>query len=197
MFLSAGGHRIADDISLMVGGHAPQLGLTLIEVLFALTVIAFALLGVAGMFPAALRSVLSGGQTTKATALAREMMDMIRADQFSQLVTRYNNLNTDTVTVDCLTFPPNPPVYDVNFNKKKWKCDLRVTAAAISGQPLSEGQGLPGAYGTVIVACVDQNGTNKTCNDATDLLRRVTVTVTWQSQGSKSVSLVTYVARYI
>ena len=182
--------------SLGIGLSDARRGLTLIEVLFALTIMAFALLGVAGMFPAALRSVLSGGQTTKATALAREMVDMIRADDFRQIYTKYTNLNTDTVTVDCLTFPPNPPVYDVDFNKKKWKCDLRVTAAGISGQLLSEGQGLPGAYGTVIVACVNPDGTSKTCSDTTDLLRRVTVTVTWQSQGSKSVSLVTYVAQY-
>ena len=134
---------------------------------------AFALLGVAGMFPAALRAVLSGGQTTKATALAREMVEMIRGDDFSQIRTNYNNLNTNNVTVDCLSFPPNPPTYGADFNKKRWKCDLRATAAGISGQPLSEGQGLPNAVGTVIVACVNPNGTTKTCNDATDLLRRV------------------------
>jgi len=180
---------------LILGRRLSRLGLTLIEILFALSVMAFALLGVAGMFPSALRSVLTGGQTTKATALAREMVDMIRSDEFRQLVSRYNNLDTRTVNVNCLYFPPNPPAYDAGFNKKKWKCDLQATAAGISGQPLSEGQGLPGAYGTVGVACVNPSGTSKTCSD-TDLLRRVTVTVTWQSQGWKSVSLVTYVAQY-
>jgi type IV pilus modification protein PilV len=183
-------------VFLSAAGSTAGLGLTLIEILFALSVMAFALLGVAGMFPAALRAVLSGGQTTKATALAREMVEMIRGDDFSQIRTNYNNLNTNNVTVDCLSFPPNPPTYGADFNKKRWKCDLRATAAGISGQPLSEGQGLPNAVGTVIVACVNPNGTTKTCNDATDLLRRVTVTVTWENQGSKSVSLVTYVAKY-
>ena len=48
-------------------GRLDGVGLTLIEVLFALSVLAFALLGVAGMFPSAMRSVSVGGQMTKAT----------------------------------------------------------------------------------------------------------------------------------
>ena len=41
-------------------------GLTMVELLFAVSILAFVTLGVAGMFPAAYSSVLRGGQVTKA-----------------------------------------------------------------------------------------------------------------------------------
>lgn len=167
---------------MRVGGRVGPAGLTLIEFLFAVSITAFTGLGVAGMFPAAFRSVVTGGQVTKATILAQEMADMIRADTFGN-VSAYGNTNTQA-SLTCLT----PPTTDCT-NKLKWKNDILATTAQSTGRGLSEG------YGTVAVACVDPNGTSKTCDDANDDLRRVTVTVTWDRQGSRSVSLVTYVAR--
>ena len=154
-------------------------GLTLIEFLFAISITAITGLGVAGMFPAALRSVVMGGQTTKATVLVQEMADMIRIDTFSN-VSSYNNLTTTTTCTGTST---------LCVNKTKWTNDLLAAEAQTTGK------GLPAGYGTVSVACVNPNGTSKTCDDANDDLRRVTVAVTWDRQGSRSVSLVTYVAR--
>ena len=153
-------------------------GLTLVEFLFAVSVTAIAGLGVAGMFPAALRSVVTGGQTTKATVLGQEMADMIRADTFSN-VSSYDSLDTRTTCTGTST---------LCVNKTKWTNDILAATAQTTGQ------GLPAGYGTVSVVCVNPDGTNKTCS-TTDDLRRVTVTVTWDRQGSRSVSLVTYVAR--
>jgi type IV pilus modification protein PilV len=179
---------VSGDVPLRVGRWTGQAGLTLVEFLFAISVIAFTGLGVAGMFPAALRSVASGGQVTKATVLAQSMADMIRNDPFDTLETRYNNLNTSTdTTLQALTCPVTPSGYDADSNKKKWKCDIAATTAQLSGR------GLPSGYGTVFVACLNADGTTGTCG-STDL-RRVTVTVTWDGAGSRSVSLVTYVAR--
>jgi type IV pilus modification protein PilV len=181
-----------------MGGQSDRPGLTLIEVLFAISILAFALLGVAGMFPSAMRSVHSGGETTKATILARGMIDMIRADTFDSLVSRYNNLDTSKVTVTCPVTPPTPSNPDADYNKKKWKCDIAASGTRDTGQ------GLPAGRGTVTVACVDFDTTtpfkekNIACPTPgpTDYTtRKVTVTVTWGSQGSPSVSLVTYVAR--
>lgn len=176
----------------IAGSNRP--GLTLVETLFAVSILAFALLGVAGMFPSAMRSVQSGGQTTKATMLAREMIDMIRADAFNSLVATYNNFDTSTLTVTCpvaQTIPPATP--DPNYNKKKWTCDI-----AASGT-LNTGQGLAGGRGTVAVACVYFNTTTPFA-EMSDLgctmnTRKVTVTLTWGPQQSYSVSLVTYVAQ--
>jgi type IV pilus modification protein PilV len=159
-------------------------GLTLLELLFAVSVISVTLLGVAGMFPSALRSVVSGGQVTKATILAQEMIDMIRNDPFDTLVTRYSGFNTQTLTAGC---PVSPAGFDPDSNKKKWKCDLLATEAQDSGR------GLPGGFGTVTVACLNADGSVGSCS-GTDL-RQVTVTVRWDRTGSRSVSLVSYVVR--
>ena len=166
--------------------------------MFAVSVLAFALLGVAGMFPSAMRSVHSGGETTKATILARGMIDMIRADTVYSLVPGYNGLDTNTVTVTCPVTPPTPSSPDPSYNKKKWKCDIAASGTRDTGQ------GLPGGRGTVTVTCVDFDTTtpfkekNISCpppdrNDYTT--KKVTVTVTWGDKGSRSVSLVTYVTR--
>lgn len=168
------------DVFLRTRGRLGLAGLTLVEFLFAVSVTAIAGLGVAGMFPAALRSVVTGGQVTKATVLAQEMVDMIRADSFANV---YNYNNTDvTSTFTCSSSGT------VCTNRLKWKNDIQAADAQTTGQ------GLPDGKGTVSVACVNPDGTNKTCSSSDDL-RRVTVTVTWDREGSRSVSLVTYVAR--
>ncbi len=161
-------------------------GLTLVEFLFAISVVAFTGLGVAGMFPAALRSVVVGGQVTKATILAQEMADMIRADTFPNV--RYYDATDTRKAILCTP----PTTYCTN--QLKWKNDLSPTAAQ------STGRGLPSGYGTVAVACVKADGTSDTFSACTTdpnhtHLWRVTVTVTWDRQGSRSVSLVSYVAR--
>ena len=174
------------DVSAIVrtGRGLGPAGLTLIEFLFAVSVFAITGLGVAGMFPAAFRSVVVGGQVTKATILAQEMADMIRADTFTN-VSAY--INTDTRNaITCPTLPTTDCT-----NKLKWKNDLSATTAQ------STGQGLPSGYGTVVVVCVNADGTTNTTSPCPTDLRKVTVTVTWdrQGQGSRSVSLVSYVAR--
>jgi Tfp pilus assembly protein PilV len=164
-------------------------GLTLIEFLFATSIMAVVALGVAGMFPAALRSVVTGGHVTKATALAREMAEMIRLEaarpeRFDSLISDYNGTNTDTVNYNCLTGTPS-----TRTPKEKWKCDIVATTAQQSGS------GLPAGYGTVAVTCINANGTENTTNPCTTDLRRATVTVTWEPTGSRSVSVVTNVVR--
>jgi prepilin-type N-terminal cleavage/methylation domain-containing protein len=161
-------------------------GLTLVEFLIATAIVSFAMLGVASMFPAALRSVIAGGETTKATMLVQAMTDIIRSEPFDLIDARYKNLNTQTLSVSCpLDEVGAPPPYD-DYIAKRWACDLHMTGARDSGQ------GLSGAYGRVSVACVDASGTTVACPSA---LRRVTVTVFWGESGSRSVSLVSHVAR--
>jgi type IV pilus modification protein PilV len=161
-------------------------GLTLVEFLIATAIATVAVLGVASMFPAALRTVIAGGQTTKGTLLAQEMMDIIRSEPFDTIETRYNNVNTQNLSVSCpLDEVAAPPPYD-DYTVKRWACDLRMTGAQDSGQ------GLPRAYGRVSVECVDVSGATVTCPSS---LRRVTVTVFWSEGGSRSARLVSHVAR--
>ena len=171
------------------GRRATSTGLTLVEFLIATSIMAFVALGVAAMFPAALRSVITGGNVTKATALAQEMAEMIRLDAaqsggFDSLISNYNGMNTTTVNYNCLT-----GTVANRTPAQKWKCDIVATAAQESGR------GLPAGYGTVAVTCINANGTGNASNPCTTDLRQVIVTVTWQSTDSRSVSVVTNVAR--
>jgi hypothetical protein len=161
-------------------------GLTIVEFLVATSIVAFAILGVASMFPAALRTVMRGGETTKAVMLVQAMADVIRSEPFDVLVARYNNLDTQTLTVSCpLDETSVPPPYD-DYTKKKWACDLQATGAQDSGR------GLPAASGRVRVECVDAGGSAVTCPGG---LRRVTVSVLWGESPRQSVSVMSHVAR--
>jgi len=175
---------VPGDVSVRRMSNPP--GLTLVEFLIATSIVAVAMLGVAAMFPAALRSVISGGEMTKATVLAQAMTDIIRSEPFDILQTRYDSLDTRTVGVSCpLDETATPPPYD-DYTKKKWTCDLVRTGAQGSGR------GLPGAYGRVAVQCVDASGAAASCASR---LRRVTVAVLWGGTNVRSVSVVTHVAR--
>jgi hypothetical protein len=125
--------------------------------------------------------------------LAREMVDMIRADAFDSLVSRYNGADTTGLTVTCPVTPPTPSSPDPEYNKKKWACDIAASGTRDTGQ------GLPGGHGSITVVCVGFNATapftevsDSGCIKNT---RKVTVTIAWGAPGSRSVSLVTYVTR--
>ncbi len=173
-------------------GRGATSGLTLVEFLFAISVTAIAMLGVAGMFPAALRSVVVGGQQSKASALAMKMAESIRNDYFAFLISRYNGFDTSTssLTVDCATLVPPSTAYDTNYTKKKWKCDL------VGSSTQSTGQGLPYGRGVVAVTCRNATDSGNVNSDpcSTDL-QRVVVTVSWGRNGERSVNYTTYVAR--
>ena len=166
-------------------------GLTLVEFLFATSVTAIVMLGVAGMFPSALRSVVVGGQQTKASALATEMAEAIRNDYFDFLVARYTGFDTRTpnLTVTCSTLVPPSTAFDSDYSKKKWLCNLVGTASQALGE------GLPGAYGTIAVTCRNSDGTLNGTSPCPTSLLRVIVTVRLGRTGERSVSYTTYVAR--
>jgi Tfp pilus assembly protein PilV len=173
-------------------------GLTLVEFMLATAIMAFVALGVAGMFPSALRTVVVGGQMTKATVLAQEMLDAIRNERFDTLYEAptsgngyegYSSFDTRTLPALCPT-----PSSDSCRNKMRWRSDLLMDTAQTGGR------GLPEAYGIVSVACLNVNTaspftvTTGTCGSSTNLLQ-VTATVFWDRSGSRSAGLVTYVAR--
>lgn len=69
-------------------------GVTLVELLIATAVLSVAILGIGGMFPSAYTNVTKGGELTAATALARQMVEMIRAEPTFDAVLRYQGLDT-------------------------------------------------------------------------------------------------------
>lgn len=156
------------------------------EFLIATAIVSFAMLGVASMFPVAMRSVIAGGETTKASMLAQAMTDIIRSEPFEVIRARYNNRDTGSLAVSCpLDEATTPPPYP-DYTLKRWACDLQMVGARDSGR------GLPGAHGSVRVECVDGTGAPTACPAD---LQRVTVTVAWGDAISRSVSLISHVAR--
>ncbi len=183
----------------MSGRRRPlKAGLTLVEFLFAASVMAMVGLGVVGMFPSAFRSVVSGGQVTKAANLALEMVNMIRNEPFDNLYltpssgngyTGYSSFNTSSLPGTC---PPGSG--DSCSNKMKWGSDLSWDSVQ------SSGRGLPWGSGAVSVTCLAPSSFSPytpiatTCDTNVKILR-VSVTVSWTGSGSQSVNLITYVAR--
>ena len=166
-------------------------GLTLIELIFAVSLIAVAMLAIASMFPTALRALVGGGNETRATVLAGAMMDMLRSEPFDRLAdavpSGYNGFSTTSLSPTCPVASPASP--DADYVKKKWTCE-------VGGAGTLGSQGLPGGVGTVGVVCLNPDGSTGTCS-STDL-RRLAVTVGWQlgqGQGTRSITLVTYVVR--
>lgn len=69
-------------------------GVTLLEVLIAIVLLTVAILAIAGMFPTAYTNVTRGGQLTAATALSRQMLEMIRGEPTFDAVVRFQGLDT-------------------------------------------------------------------------------------------------------
>jgi len=68
-------------------------GLSLVELLMAITIITVAMLGIVGMFPIAHQHLRAGGELTVATGLAQRMAELLR-DEPVELVPRYHNADT-------------------------------------------------------------------------------------------------------
>ncbi len=165
-------------------------GFSTLEVLIATTLLLVSLLGLASTLPTADRNVHLGGQNTKATALAQQMLETIRNDPFSQLIL-YNGLDGQGVdTRNPQNFPadnPNPPIpgnpgnFQGGSNLTRWTNDIALF--------LASGSGITGGYGTVFVQSVAQDG------GGNSILDRVTVTVFWTESGAaRSLQLSTLVS---
>lgn len=127
-------------------------GFTLLEVLIALLVLAFGLLGMALLQTMNLRFTQSANYRTQATNLAYELLDQIRANRL--LARDYTAITTASFTgITATNCPVTVGDVDVNGNITRWRCQV-VRA-------LGEGA-------TASVIYEDDN--------------RVSVTIEWQDQ---------------
>jgi hypothetical protein len=169
---------------------------TLLEFLFAVSVVAIAVLGVAGMFPVALRAVMHGGNTTKATLLASSFVEMLRAERFDVLARAHDDAGQpgydgfDTLQ-EIAGYACPPPLGASAYAKMRMKCDVTFDGAQGSGR------GMPGGRARVAVACVHPDGTPAAGAPCPTDLRRITVTVSWSTGSGTGTSQVTsYAARW-
>ncbi len=165
-------------------------GFSTLEVMVSATLLSVSMLGLATTLSTSDRNVHLGGQNTKATALAQQLLETIRNDTFSQL-SLYNGVNGQGVdTRDPSTFPvdnPDPPIpgnpgnFQGGTNLTRWANDIALF--------LNTGAGITGGYGTVLVQSVAQDGMGAT------ILDKATVTVYWTEGGvARSVQYATLVS---
>ena len=139
--------------------------MTLIEILLAATVLVVALLGMAGMFPVAYQNIKFGGQMSKATALAQEMMEILRNESFTNLDS-YKDLNTSAC---------GSGTDSIATNCRKWRDDINAV-------------GLPSGSGSIDICTTS-------CTSTDDLAQVTVAVDWTERTGSKKVELVTYVAQ--
>jgi len=128
-------------------GSLPHRGFTLVEVLVAIVVLSFGVLGVVGMQVAALQSNKEARNQSVAVALGRELGDMMRSNKDIALLTTNSTVNpylidfngtVPTTTTNCFTGACATTLAVAQFNVRDWL--TRVKAA------------LPGAR---VVVCFD------------------------------------------
>lgn len=173
-----------------LGAH----GFTLVEVLIAAAVLGVAILGIASAFPTAFRQVGYGGQITKATALAHEMMEAVRSDP-SYFIPRYAGKDGGGVSTGApANFPDDWPwsctsgwTWGEQFcgNTKLIQWSQDVTGDSGDRRALANGRGT--------IAVVDHEnpapGGGGAVSGSTSILR-ITVTVSWdEPTGRRQVTL--------
>ncbi len=152
-------------------------GYTLPEVVVASAILAIVLLGIAGLVPLSYRLTLTGGEISKATALAAGMMEILRALPFDHL-SRYHGLDTRISS----TFPRDDadgvPSFRGGIVTRRWAEDI-----TLAGHP----SGLREGWGSV---SIESRGGDP-------LFLDIRVQVGWSEiGGSRSVHLTTLRSRF-
>ncbi|HCU54464.1 MAG TPA: type IV pilus modification protein PilV [Gammaproteobacteria bacterium] len=120
---------------------SPQRGFSLLEVLIALAVFSFGLLGLAALQTVSLRIGHDSYQRTQATMLAYDIVDRMRANPTGLAAGKYNNIadnynpgSTNCVSVSCTTDEL------ADFDIRSWH--------TVIAEKLSQGKGTIGTSGS-------------------------------------------------
>lgn len=159
-------------------------GFSVLDSLIGASLLSITMLGLATILPTSSANVHRGGQNTKATALAQEMLETIRNNPFTQ-ISLFNGLdglgvdtrNPSNFPVDnpIPPVPGNPGNFQGGSDLTRWTNDIALF--------LVTGAGITGGYGTVRVVSVAQDPLT-----GNSILDKITVTVYWTEGGaSRSV----------
>jgi len=96
-------------------------GFSLVEILVALVILGFGLLGFALLQTMTLRFTQSANQRTQATNLAYDLLDQMRANRFQSAW--YTSAGFDAGTVSDCGAPPTGTV-TVPLNISRWQCQV-------------------------------------------------------------------------
>ncbi len=145
--------------AVRIGSHALHRaqGFSLIEVLIALLILAFGLLGLAFLQVLNVRYTQSAQQRTVATNLAYEVLDLIRINQAAS--DEYDGLDFNSTSVTapdsgCERAAGAPDSSDAATNIARWQCEV------VASLPAGRGTVTVGADGvtTVTIAWSDDVG---------------------------------------
>jgi len=85
---------------------------SLIEIVLALGIISFALVGIIGLFPVAMKSALESQRETRAAHIAQQIFtDLSSLSGTNRFLITGTNFSTDRITVNLSSSDPIPPVY--------------------------------------------------------------------------------------
>ena len=168
--------------------HQRQSGFTLVEVLITIVVVSIGLLGVAGLQISGLRANMGSEARSKATILANDIVERMRANPLGVAANQYANINS--ASFNCAT-PPAPfcsnnggnvsvvtgnvgctPANMAAFDAWVWTCGMPVATGLPTGVVQRGGITNQLLNGTASV----------TCNDATCVPGSAhTITVNWDA----------------
>lgn len=101
-------------------------GFTLLEVMIAILILGFGLLGLAMMQTMSVRFSESSNQRTQATNLVYELLDQMRSNRL--LVAQYTAASfTATATGTNCSYPASGAAVSVSANITLWQCRARAT----------------------------------------------------------------------
>ena len=160
------------------GGRPPEQtderGLTLVELLIAFMILSVAMVAVLGMFPVASRHLRAGGDMTRATGLAQQMVEQLRSQPF-QFLPSYHRADTR----ETVSFPSDDqsgtPAFRGGASFRQWRDE--ISAASLGGDTDRR-------WGRIEVSPLDRR------------LLSITVIVGWSADSTeRSVQLVTNIAQ--
>jgi len=127
---------------LPISGHA-QRGFTLIEVLVSIVIVAFGLLGVAGLLVKSASLGVSAHNRTQATQKVYEMVDRMRLNPAGVQASYYDNLTGTPTNVPCSTPGVCSAANVAAYDYYQWRQGL-ITAlgAGATGTVQANGSGL-------------------------------------------------------
>lgn len=125
------------------GASIRQRGVSLVEVLVTLVIVAFGLLGVAGLLTTGLRNHHSAHARSVASMLAYDMADRMRANRQAALEGQYNTSDPSTNAI-------------ATADRNAWNTALSANLPGSSGIVTCSGS----AFFTITIAWDDSKGVN-------------------------------------
>jgi len=156
-------------------------GFTLIEVMIAIVIFSFGLLGVAGVMTVSVKNNHNGYMRSQAVILAQSVVDMMRRNHWAVWQNAYNGTFSGVIDTRSICSSGACNCTEIaNRDTAKW------------GSMIS--QSLPASQGVIACAPIGVAGADGACGRAeTPYLGVCTITITWNESNQNGIQPQTYV----